>query len=122
MKDFFIKAWQIARGFFVSALDFISDKARTGALIIVTALVLWWLRDVLAGGAQFLFAGVLVATFSATAAYWIDRCLFPSSRPHAIEWDSETWVRRVFCESRRLVIFISVLATVTTWFRGSLFS
>jgi hypothetical protein len=121
MKDFFIKAWQVIRRFFIGALAFVLDKARTGVLIVATVLVLWWLRDVLAGGAQFLFAGALVATFSATAAYWIDRCLFPDSRPHTVPWESTSWKSRIFCETRRLVIFIAVLATVTTWFRGSLF-
>ena len=99
----------------------VSDKARTGVLIAATVLMLWWLRDALAGSAQWLLVGALAATFSAVTAYWADRCLFPDSRPHAVPVKGELWKWRVFAETRRLVIFLATLATVTAWFKGSLF-
>jgi hypothetical protein len=94
----------------------VTDKARTGVLIVATALALWWLYDVLNGARQFLTMGAAVCTFSAVVAYWTDRCLYKDSRPHTIPFSAELWKFRMFAESRRLIIFIVVTTIVSTWF------
>jgi hypothetical protein len=121
MKDFFIKASQVARRFFMSAWAFVSDKTRTGVLVVATVLSLWWLREVLAGAEQYLVVGAQVGTFAAVAAYWTDRVLYPDSRPHMLPWDT-MFGARLFAEARRMVFFAVFVFLLMSWYRGSLFS
>ncbi|MDR2173671.1 MAG: hypothetical protein LBE32_05650 [Burkholderiales bacterium] len=96
----------------------LSDKARTGVLIVATLLLLWWLREVLAGAVQWLAAGAIIMLASGTIAYWTDRSMYRDSRPHEIPW-SENPKARMFAETRRFAIFVLTVLVLTFWYRAA---